>query len=302
MGKPRAIDVCRVTDGSDFSLSDHPTDWTGAEDQLPPGLELHSKRHEVAQLERNRQRLIDAQEKLWANDTYGMLVVFQAMDAAGKDGTIKHVLSGMNPQGVTVASFKVPSVEELDHNYLWRYAKRLPERGQVGIFNRSYYEEVLVARVHPEVIDNQKLPDDARGPKIWQHRYEDMVAFERHLVRNGIVVVKFFLHVSNEEQRRRFIDRIDVPAKNWKFSANDVKERAYWNDCQVAFEETIRATSTKHAPWYVIPADRKWRMRTLVSDVLVDVIDGLPIATPTVSDEARAALKVERARLVAESD
>lgn len=302
MSKPRAIDVCRVTDGSDFSLSEHPTDWTGAEDQLPAGLKLHSKHHEVARLELNRQRLIDAQEKLWANDTYGMLVVFQAMDAAGKDGTIKHVLSGMNPQGVTVASFKVPSVEELDHNYLWRYAKRLPERGQVGIFNRSYYEEVLVARVHPEVIDNQKLPDDARGPKIWQHRYEDMVAFERHLVRNGIVVVKFFLHLSKQEQRERFIDRIDVPDKNWKFSANDVKEREYWNDYQAAFEEAIRATSTKHAPWYVIPADRKWRMRTLVSDVLVDVIDALPIAAPTLSDEARAALRAERSKLVAESD
>lgn len=302
MSKPRAIDVCRVTDGSDFSLSDHPTDWTGAEDQLPSGLKLHSKHHEVARLELNRQRLIDAQEKLWANDTYGMLVVFQAMDAAGKDGTIKHVLSGMNPQGVDVSSFKVPSAEELDHNYLWRYAKRLPERGQVGIFNRSYYEEVLVARVHPEVVDNQRLPDAARGPKIWQHRYEDMVAFERHLVRNGIVVVKFFLHLSREEQRLRFIDRIDVPDKNWKFSANDVKEREYWDDYQVAFEEAIRATSTKHAPWYVIPADRKWRMRTLVSDVLVDVIDALPIAAPTVSDEARAALQAERSKLVADSD
>ncbi len=161
---------------------------------------------------------------------------------------------------------------------------------------------MLVARVHPEVVDNQRLPDAARGPKIWQHRYEDMVAFERHLVRNGIVVVKFFLHLSKQEQRERFIDRIDVPDKNWKFSANDVKEREYWNDYQAAFEEAIRATSTKHAPWYVIPADRKWRMRTLVSDVLVDVIDALPIAAPTLSDEARAALRAARSKLVAESD
>ncbi len=299
MSRPRAIDVCRVADGSEFHLADHPADWSGS-DLLPSGLELRTKKQAVAELEVNRARLVTAQEKLWANDTYGMLVVFQAMDAAGKDGTIKHVLSGMNPQGVVVSSFKVPSAEELDHNYLWRYARRLPERGQVGIFNRSYYEEVLVARVHPEVIANQRLPARARGPHLWQHRYEDMVAFERHLVRNGIVVVKFFLHLSREEQRLRFLDRIDTPEKNWKFSAGDVRERAYWDDYQVAFEEAIRATATEDAPWYVIPADRKWRMRTLVSDVLVDVIDSLPISTPTISDEQRAALAVERERLVAE--
>lgn len=295
----RAIDVCRVTDGSSFRLKDHPTDWTGA-DGLPDGLHLRTKKQAVAELEVNRARLVAAQEKLWANDTYGMLVIFQAMDAAGKDGTIKHVLSGMNPQGVAVSSFKVPSSEELDHNYLWRYTTRLPERGQVGIFNRSYYEEVLVARVHPEVVENQRLPESSKGPKMWSHRYEDMLGFERHLVRNGIVVVKFFLHLSKEEQRQRFLDRIDTPEKNWKFSAADVRERGYWDDYQVAFEEAIRSTSTKYAPWYVIPADRKWRMRTLVSEVLVDVIDSLPISSPEVSDEQRAELAAERVRLMAE--
>ncbi len=299
--KIRAIDVCRVTDGSGFRLKDHPTDWTDA-DGLPDGLQLRSKKQALEELEQNRARLVAAQEKLWANDTYGMLVVFQAMDAAGKDGTIKHVLSGMNPQGVAVSSFKVPSSEELDHNYLWRYAQRLPERGQLGIFNRSYYEEVLVARVHPEVIDNQRLPESAKGPKMWEHRYEDMRAFERHLVRNGILVVKFFLHLSKDEQRRRFIDRIDTPEKNWKFSAADVRERKYWDDYQVAFQDAIAATSTKSAPWYVIPADRKWRMRTLVSDVLVDVIDSLPIHAPRVSDEQRAELAAEKVRLLAEDD
>ena len=297
----KAIEICRVTDGSGFRLRDHPTDWKGAKG-LPKSLTSRTKAEALEQLEENRARLVDAQAKLWANDTFGLLVVFQAMDAAGKDGTIKHVLSGMNPQGVAVSSFKVPSAEELDHNYLWRYARRLPERGQVGIFNRSYYEEVLVARVHPEVIANQRLPESAKGPKMWEHRYQDMVAFERHLVRNGIVVVKFFLHLSKEEQRQRFLDRIDTPEKNWKFSANDVKEREYWDDYQVAFEDAIRATSTSFAPWYVIPADRKWRMRTLVSDVLVDVIDSLPISAPRISDEQRVGLAAAREQLLAEGD
>jgi PPK2 family polyphosphate:nucleotide phosphotransferase len=297
----RAIDVCRVTDGSSFRLSDHPTDWKHATN-LPDGLELRTKEQAVAELEDNRARLVAAQEKLWANDTFGVLVVFQAMDAAGKDGTIKHVLSGMNPQGVTVASFKVPTPEELDHNYLWRYSKELPRRGQLGIFNRSYYEEVLVARVHPEVVDNQRLPETAKGPDMWKHRYEDIVAFERHLVRNGIIVVKFFLHLSKEQQRLRFLDRIDTPEKNWKFSVNDVKERERWDDYQVAYEEAIRATATPFAPWYVVPADRKWRMRTIVSDVLVDVIDALPIEMPRITEEQRAGLAAAREQLLGEAD
>ncbi len=297
----RGIDVCRVSDGAGFRLADHPTDWEGAE-ELPDDLVLASREQAEADLETNRARLVAAQEKLWANDTYGLLVIFQAIDAAGKDGTIKHVLSGMNPQGVSVTSFKVPSAEELDHNFLWRYARRLPERGQFGVFNRSYYEEVLVVRVHPEILASQRLPDGVEGPHFWKHRYDDMCAFERHLVRNGIVVVKFFLNLSKGEQRKRFLDRIDTPDKNWKFSAADVREREHWDDYQSAFEEAIRATATEHAPWYVIPADRKWRMRALVSDVLVDVIDALPIETPVLSDEERAALAVERERLVAETD
>jgi PPK2 family polyphosphate:nucleotide phosphotransferase len=259
-----------------------------------------AKEQAEAVLKENRQLLIRAQEKLWANNTYGVLVVFQAIDAAGKDGTIKHVMSGLNPQGVDVTSFKVPSAEELDHNFLWRYAKRVPERGRIGIFNRSYYEEVLVVRVHPEILERQQLPESALGDDIWEQRYEDINAFERHLTRNGIKVVKFFLNLSKGEQRKRFLDRIDRPEKNWKFEPADVAERHYWDDYQQAFQDTIRATSTDDAPWYVIPADRKWMMRALVSEVLVEVIDGLPISEPAVPPERLAEMARARAELLAE--
>jgi PPK2 family polyphosphate:nucleotide phosphotransferase len=296
---PEAIALCRVPDDGSFRLADHPTDWVGTEDLPKARKDLARERAEEV-LEENRRALVSAQEKLWANDTYAVLAVFQAMDAAGKDGTIKHVMSGVNPQGVDVTSFKVPSAEELDHHFLWRYAKAAPERGRIGIFNRSYYEEVLVVRVHPEVLDGQQLPASSRTPRIWEQRYEDINAFERHLDRNGVKVVKFFLHLSRDEQKERFLSRIDAPAKNWKFSAADVRERRFWDDYQGAYDEAIRATSTEWAPWYVIPADRKWLMRALVSEVLVDVIDRLPIGPPELPEADRAELAAAREELLAD--
>jgi len=296
---PEAIKACRsATDGS-FRLSEHLTDWVGTK-ALPRSEKGLFREQAESVLEENRVALMAAQEKLWANDTYGLLVVFQAMDAAGKDSTIKHVMSGVNPQGVRVSSYKVPSDTELDHNWLWRYGPGLPARGEMAIFNRSYYEEVLVVRVHPEILDGQRLPDDARGRHVWRHRYDDMVAFERHLDRNGIKVVKFFLNVSRDEQRERFLSRIDEADKNWKFSAADVRERGYWDDYQKAFEEMIRATSTDFAPWWVIPADRKWLMRALVSEVLVETIEALPIDFPTLPADELAALAEQRRQLEAE--
>ncbi len=256
----------------------------------------------------SRQRLqefIDelsaAQELLWASDTYALLVVFQALDAAGKDGTIKHVMSGINPQGCDIVGFKQPSEEELDHDFLWRSARALPRRGRIGIFNRSYYEEVLVARVHPELIDHQRLPPgSARGAELWAERYRDINDFERHLDQNGTKVVKFFLHVSKKEQRKRFLDRLDRPEKHWKFSSADLAERAHWDAYLEAYEEALTATSTPHAPWHVIPADHKHVMRTIVAGVMTLTIQGLDLAYPEVSgdklreiDEARAALLAE---------
>lgn len=281
---PEAIRLCRAaTDGS-FKLSDHHTDWVGSK-IIPKKEEDLARTGADALLEQNRQALIEAQAKLWANDTYGVLAVFQATDAAGKDGTIKHVLSGLNPQGVRVSSYKVPSSTDLDHDWLWRYWPGLPARGELGIFNRSYYEEMLVVRVHPEVLAAQRLPESAKGKNIWKHRFEDVVAYERHLHRNGFRVVKFFLNLSKQEQKKRFISRIDTPAKNWKFSSADLRERGYWDDYQKAFEEMIRATSTDFAPWWVIPADRKWLMRALVSEVLIETIDALPIEFPKLPAE-----------------
>jgi PPK2 family polyphosphate:nucleotide phosphotransferase len=244
--------------------------------------------------------LAEAQELLWASDTWALLVIFQALDAAGKDGTIEHVMSGVNPQGVHVSSFKQPSAEELDHDFLWRCAVRLPERGRIGIFNRSYYEEVLVVRVHPGFLDAQRIPEELRGKKLWKHRYESINAFERHLARNGTKVVKFFLNVSKEEQKRRFLARLDEPDKNWKFSPADVAERAHWDAYQEAYEAALTATSTPWAPWYVIPADHKDVMRALVAGVLVHTIEGLHLESPTLPEEDRAALAEARARLEAE--
>ena len=245
--------------------------------------------------------LAEYQERLAAQDTYGVLVVFQALDAAGKDGTIRHVMSGVNPQGVVVHSFKVPSVEDLDHDYLSRYARRLPARGEIGIFNRSHYEEVLVVRVHPEFLERQHLPEAARGKDVWKRRYREINDWERYLTDNGFRIVKLFLNVSKEEQRKRFLARIDQPEKNWKFSANDARERRFWDDYQHAISEMLSHTSTEWAPWHVIPADRKWFMRVAVASTIVKALMDIDPQYPTLDDTARSELLTAKAELEAET-
>jgi PPK2 family polyphosphate:nucleotide phosphotransferase len=248
-------------------------------------------------LEQGVELLDHYQSRLAAQDTYGVLVVLQALDAGGKDSTIRHVMSGVNPQGVVVHGFRRPSADELDHDYLWRYAQKLPARGQIAIFNRSHYEEVVVVRVHPEILENQKLPPPAREDGVWERRYRQINDWERFLVENGFPVVKLFLNLSKEEQRRRFLRRIDVPHKNWKFNANDVKERAHWDEYQAAFSEMLSATSTEHAPWYVIPADHKWLLRVGVAAVVVDTLVRIDPQYPTVGDEAHQALLAAKTHL-----
>jgi PPK2 family polyphosphate:nucleotide phosphotransferase len=249
-------------------------------------------------LQKNVADLADAQERLYASDTHSVLIVLQASDAAGKDGTIKHVMSGVNPQGCQIFAFKKPSSEELDHNFLWRYMKALPERGRIGIFNRSYYEDVLVVRVHPEFLG--KLPGTDRGRDFWQDRYDDINAFERHLARNGTLVLKFFLNVSKKEQRQRFLERLERPEKNWKFSFGDLEERKHWSEYRQAFEQMVQNTSTKWAPWWVIPADHKWVTRTLVAAIITRSIDGLGVAFPKVLEKDRLRLAAARTQLLAE--
>jgi PPK2 family polyphosphate:nucleotide phosphotransferase len=251
-------------------------------------------------LQKGIEQLASYQDMLYAQDTYALLLIFQAMDAAGKDGTIKHVMSGINPQGCDVCSFKSPSSEELNHDYLWRCSKQLPERGRIGIFNRSYYEEVLVARVHPEILEAQRLPPEVRGKDIWKRRFEAINGFERHLVENGIVVLKFFLNVSKEEQKRRFLDRIDRPEKNWKFSASDVKERAFWDAYMQAYKDVFNHTSTEWAPWHIIPADHKWFTRLAVATVIVETLKNLKLSYPTVSKEHKQTLLQAREILTEE--
>ncbi|MGA9352604.1 MAG: polyphosphate kinase 2 family protein [Terriglobales bacterium] len=243
------------------------------------------------------KKLSELQDILAAQDRWGLLVIFQAMDAAGKDGTIKHVMSGVNPQGVDVTSFKVPTEEERNHGYLWRTSQRAPARGRIGIFNRSYYEEVLVVRVHPDVLAGEKLPPKLVTKNIWEERYEDINNFERYVTRNGVAVVKFFLNLSKKEQKRRFLARLDTPAKNWKFSAADIKERGCWDDYQSAYEEAIRATASEYAPWYVVPADNKWFTRLVVSQVLVDELKALKLEYPKVTGEVKKALAGARREL-----
>lgn len=238
--------------------------------------------------------LAEYQDKLYAQDNWALLVIFQAMDAAGKDGAIKHVMSGLNPQGCQVYSFKAPSAEELDHDYLWRCFKALPERGRIGIFNRSYYEEVLVTKVHPEIIAAQKMPAEFKDPKIYQRRYEEINGFEKYLRHNGIVTLKFFLNVSKEEQKKRFLERIEKPEKNWKFSAADARERGHWDEYMRAYEECFAATSTKWAPWHVIPADNKWFSRLAVAAVIQKTLEGLKLEYPSVTKQQKAALKEAR--------
>jgi len=248
-------------------------------------------------LQHSTQLLAELQDMLYAQDRWALLLIFQAMDAAGKDGTIKHVMSGVNPEGCQVFSFKAPSVEELAHGYLWRTSNCVPGRGKIGIFNRSYYEEVLVVRVHPELLEAQRLPPACIRKTIWQERFEDIAAFERYATRNGIAIRKFFLNVSKEEQKRRFLARLDEPEKNWKFSASDVQERQFWNDYQRNYEDMIRHTSSKHAPWIVVPADHKWFARLVVSSVIVHALQDMKLSYPDVSDEKRRALAAARREL-----
>lgn len=254
-----------------------------------PGFTSHYENKDEAstKLRKDIKRLAKYQNILYAQNTYALLVMLQAMDTAGKDGTIRHVMSGVNPQGTQVHSFKAPSAEELDHDFLWRSMKALPERGGIGIFNRSYYEEVLVVRVHPKILDLQRLPPGATGKDIWKHRFDEINSFEKYLVRNGIVVLKFFLNLSKGEQKRRLLARIDRPEKNWKFSLADAKERAYWDDYMNAFEDIFNHTSTEWAPWYIIPADNKWFTRTVVADVIVEKLKSLKLSYPVVSEEHR---------------
>ena len=244
--------------------------------------------------------LAEEQDKLYAQDRWSVLLVFQAMDAAGKDGTIKHVMSGVNPQGCQVYSFKAPSPEELDHDFLWRTTRCLPERGRIGIFNRSYYEEVLVVRVHEAILARQKLPPELVTKRIWDERLEDIAAFERYLARNGTVILKFFLHVSRKEQKERFMERLEQPEKNWKFAAADVHERRYWDDYMEAYEDAIRATAAKHAPWYVVPADNKWFTRMVVAAAIVEALEKLDLEYPKIDAATKKELAAARAALLKE--
>jgi PPK2 family polyphosphate:nucleotide phosphotransferase len=294
-------ELLRVKPGSKFRLKEHRTDWREAK-ALRDLSNDELKDKSRAYVERNLESLAEAQELLYASDIYSVLIVFQAMDAAGKDGMIKHVMSGLNPQGCQVFSFKKPSDEDLDHNFLWRYSKCLPERGRIGIFNRSYYEETLVVRVHPRLLERQKLPPGKRGRSFWEARYEDINNFERHLTRNGTLILKFFLNVSKAEQKKRFQERLTNPEKHWKFSPADLAERGHWDAYQKAFEETINATSTKWAPWYVVPADHKWIARATVSAVIRHGIKSLGLQAPVLSAEQRKALAAARRKLLPRID
>jgi PPK2 family polyphosphate:nucleotide phosphotransferase len=291
------IDSFRVPFDRKIKLKDYDPAWDG-DDDVPKETR---KQQAEAILNEGVAALAEAQELLYASDTWSMLVIFQALDAAGKDGTIKHVMSGVNPQGVQVYSFKHPSAEELDHTYLWRCMKVLPERGRIGIFNRSYYEEVLIVRVHPTIVTAQRLPKgDPAKDKFWEKRYEDINNFEKHLARNGTRIVKFFLNLSKNEQKQRFLERIERADKHWKFSAGDCAERAYWDDYQRAYEDMLNATSTKHAPWYVIPADRKWVTRAAVAAVLAKEIKSLDLRYPEVTETQQKAIVECRRKLEAE--
>jgi len=279
----------RVEDGGKFRLKDHdPADTAGL---------VLDKDEARRLLGVGVESLAELQGKLYAEDRWALLVIFQAMDAAGKDGTIGHVMSGVNPQGCEVFSFKEPSPEELDHDFLWRASQRLPERGRIGIFNRSHYEEVLIVRVHPEILAGEKIPDALRTKRIWEERYEDINSFERHLARNGTAILKFFLNVSKKEQKKRFLARLDDPGKNWKFNLADVQERALWGDYMDAYEEMIRATSTEWAPWYVVPADQKWFTRIVVAGAIVDTLEKMGVEYPALDQASKRRLAQARREL-----
>jgi PPK2 family polyphosphate:nucleotide phosphotransferase len=294
------IDLFYVAPGKKFRLKKHNPCWKQTPEFEEFGKEAVKARAQET-LRQNLADLAEAQGVLYADGRYAVLLVLQAMDAAGKDGTIKHVMSGVNPQGCQVFSFKKPSAEDLAHNFLWRYMKSLPERGRIGIFNRSYYEDVLVVKVHPQLIGRQVPREkDKLGKRFWEDRYEDINAFERHLVRNGTVILKFFLNVSKEEQKRRFLERLDHPEKNWKFSSADLAERGYWDDYQDAYQDALEATSTEWAPWYVVPADYKWVTRAVVADIVTSTIRGLDLKYPEVTPEQRQLLVEARQKLEAE--
>jgi len=295
----RVIEHCRVKPGRRLRLRKHKTEWTGdkglrelSHDDLKDGARLH--------VEQNLSALSRNQELLYANDSHAVLIIFQAMDAAGKDGMVKHVISGLNPQGCQVFSFKRPSDEELDHDFLWRCVRCLPERGRIGIFNRSYYEEVLVVKVHPEFLDAQKLPPGKRGKGFWKDRYEAINHFEKHLVQSGTVILKFFLNISKQEQKKRFLDRLNTPEKYWKFNAADLTEREYWDDYMGVYEDALTATSTDWAPWHVIPADQKWVARALVSTIISDTIKSLKLRPVQVTEARLKQLAVARRKLANE--
>jgi PPK2 family polyphosphate:nucleotide phosphotransferase len=283
------VDPFRITKGAGFKLTDFdPGDTCG----------LRLDKGEASDLlQRGTEWLAEEQDMLYAQNRWSLLLVFQAMDAAGKDGTIKHVMSGVNPQGCQVFSFKQPSSEDLDHDFLWRYAKRLPERGRIGIFNRSYYEEVLVVRVHEDILKRQRLPRPFVGEDIWDERLSDIAHFEDYLTRQGTIILKFFLNLSRKEQKRRFMERLDKPNKHWKFSASDVHERRFWGDYMHAFQEAIRATASKRAPWYVVPADNKWFSRLIVAAAIVETMEKLDLAYPTVDAKKKKELLAARAAL-----
>jgi PPK2 family polyphosphate:nucleotide phosphotransferase len=281
----------RVPPGKAVKLADYPTDETGP---------FTDKSQAQEKLAADVAKLADLQAKLYAQNVYGVLILLQGIDAAGKDGTIKHVMSGVNPAGCQVKSFKVPSAEELDHDYLWRYMRALPERGNIGIFNRSYYEEVLVVRVHPELLAVEHIHSSKKRKELWADRYRQINHFEQYLEANGYEVIKFFLHLSKKEQKERFLARLDSPEKNWKFSENDVKERVFWDDYQNAFEEMLSGTSSKESPWYVVPADRKWFTRVVVSDIITSKLESMNLAYPKLDAARKAAL--ERGRKFLENE
>jgi PPK2 family polyphosphate:nucleotide phosphotransferase len=289
MKAKKVADTYRVDSGKHFRLKDFDPADTG---------HWRSKENAAEVLQQGIVRTAELQDKLYAQNSWAMLLIFQAMDAAGKDGIIKHVMSGINPQGCQVFSFKAPSELELQHDFLWRTTRDLPERGKIGIFNRSYYEEVLVVRVHPEILKSQKTPAVLVGKNVWDERFEDIRCFERHMARSGTVIRKFFLHVSKKEQKRRFLARLDEPEKNWKFSAADIHERKYWDDYQKAYEEMISNTATEHAPWYVVPADNKWFTRLVVSTVVIETLESLDLAYPKVDEAKRKELEAAKKILI----
>ncbi|MBK9240192.1 MAG: polyphosphate kinase 2 family protein [Acidobacteria bacterium] len=281
-----------IANGKGFRLKDHPADWTGG---------LKDEGHAQELLKEGVRQLSKMQDRLYAQNTYSILIIFQAMDAAGKDGTIRHVMSGINPQGCQVFSFKAPSAEERDHAYLWRSMKAVPERGRIGIHNRSHYEEVVIARVHPAILQGQQMPEHMEQDKnIWQERFAHINDFERYLVENGTVVLKFFLNVSRKEQKQRFLDRIEDPAKNWKFSAGDVHERGFWKDYMKAYEDVFRHTSTVWAPWHIIPADNKWFMRAVVASIITETMEGLTLDYPMLSAAQKKELAAAKRELMSE--